>query len=94
MLPERGRARVCVRQREDSCSSAFHTDKVEEILTENLVTSCGGFAEDLSAPLGFDLISGAEDDGGGGAEARSALLRTACPHRRKNSVSPLGHSHH
>lgn len=54
----------------------------------------GVFGEDLSAPLGFGLISGAEDDDDDDAEPRSALLRTAGPHRRKASVSPLGHSHH
>lgn len=59
-----------------------------------------GVCEDLSAPLG--LISGAEEeeedgaDAGAdaGAEPRSAPLRTAGPHRRKASVSLLGHSHH
>lgn len=58
-----------------------------------------GFCEDLSAPFGFGSTSGAEDEdddggGGGGVEPRSALLRTAGPHRTNASVSLLGHSHH
>lgn len=57
-----------------------------------------GLGEGLRAPLGLGLISGAEVDddvNDDGAEPRSALLRTAGPHRRrKASVSPLGHSHH
>lgn len=56
-----------------------------------------GFREDVSAPFGFGLISGAEDEeeDDGADEPRSALLRTAGPHRREAvSVSPLGHSHH
>lgn len=68
----------------------FHTHKVKKRKSGYLA---GGFGEDLSAPLGFGLISGAGGDDD--AEPRSALLRTAGPHRRrKASVSPLGHSHH
>ena len=84
----------------------FHTVKVMENLKEKIwlprkFFGEGGlvvFVEDLSAPPGFGLISGAgdDDDDGGDAEPRSALLRTDGPHRRrrKASVSPLGHSHH
>lgn len=54
----------------------------------------GGFDEDLRAPPGFGLISGAEEEDDD-AEAWSALLRTAGPHTtRAASVSPLVHSHH
>lgn len=73
--------------------------------TETRVASerkCSYLAKDLRAPLGS--ISGAEDededeDGGGGGGGgslgpRSALLRTAGPHRRNAFASLLGHSHH
>lgn len=51
---------------EEGKSSAVHS-----------TSRTGGFDEDLSAPLGFGLISGAEDEED--AEPRSALLRTAGP---------------
>lgn len=56
----------------------------------------GALRGSLSALLGFVSISGAEDEeeDGGGAEPRSALLRTADPHKKEASVSLLGHSHH
>lgn len=65
-------------------------------LRGNLVTSHRGSVRISARLFGFGLISGAEDedDGGGGVEPRSALLRTAGPHRTKASVSLLGHSHH
>lgn len=72
-----------------------HRQSRRKSLEKNLVTSQGGFGEDVSAPLGFGLISGAadDDDEEDDAEPRSALLRTAGPHKKKGK-RPCLLSHH